>query len=1088
MNVLIISQCHKNALKTTRRILDQFAERRGDCAWQTAITFQGLDTLRLLLRKSARKNTAVACHWIRSRDYSELLWIVGNAAQFNSQGAVPTNNTQRDVLRQQDENDWHRMDVIRFLTAMAALFHDLGKANRAFQSKLTSKKPIADALRHEWVSLRLFEAFVGQDGDRVWLERLAKLPETPDEGWLGRLKTDGVGKPESYPLKTLSPLAQVVGWLIVVHHRLPCRPRGSELQKSTILSAVQNRISDEWCGSRLENRGLELGSSKKEIETCWNFDHPLPLISRAWQGRVRKLATRMLSHEVVFDREWLADPYVMHISRLILMLADHHYSSLTDPQKREMCNTRRDTGRFNQPLDEHLIGVERQCGHIAYALPRMERQLPRLARHKGFRQRSHDPRFRWQDKAFDLASSLGHRSQVQGFFGINMASTGCGKTLANGRIMYALADPLLGARFSIALGLRTLTLQTGDVYRDHLGLGSDVLAVLVGGQAVRELHEYCTNQGCESAHPLLPDTSYVHYEGSLEPGPLADWLSKTPGANALLNAPLLVCTIDHLMPATEGIRGGHQIAPMLRLMSGDLVLDEPDDFDIDDLPALSRLVHWAGLLGSRVLFSSATLAPALVEGLFNAYRQGRLIYQQNRGIPGVPVHICCAWFDENGCEGGDHSEADSYIQQHGLWVKKRVEKLSQVEVMRRSHIVPLMPEQTLPVTESVRIEHSVTKQAAPVAQQLQFLAHKLHHQHHSIDPVTKKRVSFGLIRMANITPLYDVTRALALIEMPQGCRLHLCCYHSRHPLLVRSSIEQRLDQLLNRKRTDAEFFDTLVLRQALNQHSEENHLFVVLATQVAEVGRDHDYDWAIVEPSSMRSIIQLAGRVRRHRPGPCTTPNIYLLNTNFSGLKNPVSKPAYCHPGFENSHFPLKSHDLSDLLKIEQYTTITAIPRITEQKILCPEENLVDLEHAHLRAKMLCDPKNRLTPVHHWWSSRVYLTGEMQRISPFRKDSGRVLYAFLVDDETDGPIFTRIERDGSYTPVSDLLRDVPFDRAPGVDLWGEMDYRTLLEQLAEARDMDLDICARRFGTLELPAHGVDHGWIYHPVLGLRRYL
>lgn len=32
-------------------------------------------------------------------------------------------------------------------------------------------------------------------------------------------------------------------------------------------------------------------------------------------------------------------------------------------------------------------------------------------------------------------------------------------------------------------------------------------------------------------------------------------------------------------------------------------------------------------------------------------------------------------------------------------------------------------------------------------------------------------------------------------------------------------------------------------------------------------GRDHDYDWAIVEPSSMRSIIQLAGRIRRHRPG-----------------------------------------------------------------------------------------------------------------------------------------------------------------------------------------------------------------------------
>jgi CRISPR-associated endonuclease/helicase Cas3 len=88
--------------------------------------------------------------------------------------------------------------------------------------------------------------------------------------------------------------------------------------------------------------------------------------------------------------------------------------------------------------------------------------------------------------------------------------------------------------------------------------------------------------------------------------------------------------VDHLTPATESLRGGRQIAPMLRLLTGDLVLDEPDDFDMADLPALTRLVHWAGLLGSRVLLSSATLPPALVEGLFLAYRAGRAVFQQHR--------------------------------------------------------------------------------------------------------------------------------------------------------------------------------------------------------------------------------------------------------------------------------------------------------------------------------------------------------------------------------------------------------------------------------------------------------------------------
>ena len=52
MNVLLISQCDKRALTETRRILDQFGERRGERTWQTPITQAGLDTLRQLLQSS----------------------------------------------------------------------------------------------------------------------------------------------------------------------------------------------------------------------------------------------------------------------------------------------------------------------------------------------------------------------------------------------------------------------------------------------------------------------------------------------------------------------------------------------------------------------------------------------------------------------------------------------------------------------------------------------------------------------------------------------------------------------------------------------------------------------------------------------------------------------------------------------------------------------------------------------------------------------------------------------------------------------------------------------------------------------------
>ena len=182
MNILLISQCSKRALTETRRILDQFAERRGDRTWQTPITQQGLDTLRMLLRKTARKNTAVACHWIRGLDHSELLWIVGDASQFNESGAVPTNFTRRNILRQKDENDWHTGQDIHLLTALAALLHDLGKASAAFQMRLKGQLEERNQYRHEWVSLRLFEAFVGKDDDATWLARLANPSQERMQG------------------------------------------------------------------------------------------------------------------------------------------------------------------------------------------------------------------------------------------------------------------------------------------------------------------------------------------------------------------------------------------------------------------------------------------------------------------------------------------------------------------------------------------------------------------------------------------------------------------------------------------------------------------------------------------------------------------------------------------------------------------------------------------------------------------------------------------------------------------------------------------------------------------------------------------
>lgn len=1108
MNVLLISQCNKNALKETRRILDQFAERRGDRTWQTPITQAGLDTLRKLLRKKARKNTAVACHWIRGHDHSELVWVVGDASRFNSRGATPTNTTRRNILRTKDENDWHSGQLIHLLASMTALFHDLGKAMEAFQLRLVGKLEGRNRYRHEWVSLRLLEAFVGDDDDESWLARLQNPTASDDARWLGQLKRDGLDDEceEPSPFIHLPPIAKAIGWLIVSHHRLPAQPAFDEESgaqkwlgaKAPInagsLPVLPNDITAAW-NERVES------ATPADITPYWTFPHGLPVTTRAWRERAQRLSRQLSA--VRFITPPLDSPYVMHLARMAVMLSDHHYSSLTDVGRLSgkwslplYANTANINGKrqLSQSLEEHLLGVTRATGEITHRLPDMVKAMDGIAGHKGFKARSKNPRFRWQDKAYDLAVGLREKSHRQGFFGINMASTGCGKTIANGRIFYGLSEPEVGARFSIALGLRTLTLQTGQAYRERLGLGGDDLAIRVGGAASRALFEHQPSQGgSDSRAELLDEQSHVHFEGNVEAHPVLSKAVADPRARSLICAPILVSTIDHLVPATESLRGGHQIAPMLRLMSSDLVLDEPDDFDIDDLPALTRLVYWAGMLGSRVLLSSATLPPALVRGLFDAYREGRAEYQRHRGVLGAPVEPVCAWFDEHGCTQESCADGMRFDAAHDAFARKRAAKLAAQPPLRRGYLVPFSASSSLDAIAEA-LAKTVVEQAL-----------KLHKAHHTIDPHSGKRVSFGLVRMANIAPLVALAQALYRTDIPEGCRLHLCVYHSQFPLLLRSRLEARLDRALDR-RDELGVFELPDIRARLKDEASDQ-LFIVLGSPVTETGRDHCYDWAFVEPSSMRSIIQLAGRVRRHRPNPISEANIALLSTNVKHLEG--RRPAFSHPGFETEQYwPLNTHDLKSLLRAEEINPIDSRPRLMASEALEPSGKLVDLEHARLASLMvegvgaLGVPKRRkrrgepqkidLGAYLFYRPTSMTLGAVAMQHAPFREDNAQESEFVLIPDEAEEDyLFRRVERNGLDEEFKEVERDL--DRLPEgllenlrITPWNEPDYIKALAEQADAMEMDIERCAKRFGRIRLKTDYAPHGWHFHPALGFVR--
>lgn len=1136
MNILLISECNKRALTETRRILDQFAERKGRRTWQTPITDEGLKTLRRLLMKTARRNTAVACYWIRAKNQTELLWIVGNRLRFNEQGTVPTDITERDILRCADENQSHSNHASALMAGLAGLFHDFGKANELFQEKLNPKKRKKgkgyEPYRHEWLSALLFLTFVDKRPDKEWLAHLTRLTEGDGQKLLKRFELPEKPSQSSLSLQGItgySPLAACITWLIVSHHRLPLDMRDFHRRDSSPLEG--HRLPWDRSRSNIEtafgkfdlnwnacNHKLEF--SAEEQKQVRNFSrYGTPLASERWREKAQWFAQRALKQDKRLAE--MARPecaFPLQMARMTLMLADHSYSAKEtctakwqDPSYEAFANTKPSTQAGEQKrepkqkLDEHCIGVARNAYRLTRVLPNLRSSLPAVSKCRALKRRTTEPFFAWQNHAYELACSIREKTCTQGFFGVDMASTGRGKTLANARIMYGLSNPQLGCRFSVALGLRTLTLQTGKALRQRLKLNDEAIAVHIGSQAVQDLYESKassendtkklssddaeSSSGSESEKTFsAPD--HVSYKAESDQTVLDPWLAHQSKVHDLVSAPIYVSTIDHLIPACEGTQGGKQIAPMLRLLSSDLILDEPDDFSNEDIPALTRLVYQAGLLGSRVLLSAATLPPALISYLFDAYLHGRRqfnrVHNAQRELP-----VVCAWFDEFGCKcAPDIGCRDRFLKAHEAFTAKRLKKLQREPALRQGAFLELADKKDMIPTLAQAILHH---------------AQELAKRHHT--QAGGKTFSAGIVRMANIEPMVAVAKELLKCEPAEDTHMHYCIYHSQHPLSVRSAIEDDLDSLLKRDPKNPITAHPKVQKAFADHPAERHHVFVVLATPVAEVGRDHDYDWAIVEPSSMRSIIQLAGRVQRHRKQVPESVNIRVLTQNIRALKG--AEIAYCKPGYESKEkvrrnaegqnsegrwLKLPDHDLKTIWgdkNKKHLATITSEPRfispqreaLLDREKKCPK-GFIELEHLALR--FLLRDKAEI-----WWTqAHAHLFGEIQRLTPFRHQNPKQSYRLYLEEggyepklEEWDPFTEKFVNSGKLE-----LQEVE-NYADRVSVWTDTDLSEVMEGLRRCRfkeKFEREEIYRRFAGIELYDIGYGNKYRYHPVLGVFR--
>lgn len=844
MHITLVSRCEKRAIKRTRSILDRYASRTGDTTWSTPITKEALDEVKVALKRKATRQTAVACFINRGTRSMRLAWIVGNKNAFGANGEVPI-STRAGTLEK--ENKWLSDAVM--LASTAGLLHDLGKMSKEFSDKITPEKAsqkIADPIRHELISALIVKKMLaGATWEDSW-----PRGEMSSGTKIGEILLENVDSAENALL-----------YLISTHHLL--------FGKGTVELHV-----------RSDHPISAVKGSRSDAD-----------IKRIAEAALIKFKAHFRDSQAIHSKWFGLSIY----ARAALILADQKGSS--DESKPAgagdattfYANTTRNNGKsvYNQTLGGHLALIASEAKKIARGMARSPIS-PLSDQSKQNLLKKATIEFDWQNRAA-RALTPGCPTLI-----LNIAATGAGKTRMNMRSLAVLAKDAPMA-VTTSLGLRTLTLQTGDAYKekDGLALLDDEVAVVIGCAATRALHEYEKD-----------DIDDMQYKKGGEPAEMdlfadavgqerviPEYLSgfaMAERSSAILSAPVLVSTIDYVISAGDPSKKAAHGISLLRLMHSDLIIDEIDGFEPKALSAILRIVKISAMFGRNVVASSGTLPEVIAQYLAKAYSSGIQIYD---GMNDCHTDFDIAIIDDSlepviMTSPSNASFADSY----------------------RDHLFAL---------QDALKDKAVTKQAflieteknESVIKDAILLAADRLHEDHSWMTSGGSRASIGLVRIANIRNAIEVARMLS--KRPDT---HVVCYHARHFMMQRSHIEKKLDKLLSRKkdRLDASGRNHWLERFESDEdiakiNGGQDLKIVVVATPVEEVGRDHDFDWAIIEPSSTQSIVQTAGRVNRHRKAAITRSNVGILQFNFRAGNG--ESPAFCKPGYESEK---RSHQLNN--------------------------------------------------------------------------------------------------------------------------------------------------------------------------------
>ena len=922
MIVILINESEGKAWLRTRRILSKYLPQIGSRTWAGHISAEGLDDLHSGIKKVASKAGSVSCHRVTGRNSLELQWIAGNRKQFDEVGRFSfRTETSKPTF---DTPLAPRRRLLHQIVQLAALLHDVGKATVAFQSKLQGKY-FAEHFRHDLMGFFMLREKTSQfQSDQAWLTALSQTPEAVFD-WT-REKTLPVGDTISMngPLVrgycNEKPLLFTLLWLVLTHHRLP-----------------QGKVDIQFNTHTNENLG-ETKSIAPASECLQIFEGVMPWQEAGWLGAVSSSAKQILAlikQDDSFDSElnlhtssWLL--LVAHWARPCLIYSDH-LASIAKQESGEIAMAQKAFPLANtiaidathrvggDALHVHLIKTKRFARRVLLvaATPAELFRNASIPSSSNIFINNNDARYAWQHQLAFTIQEATHAVRPT-FVGI-IAGTGCGKTIAGVRAMHSLSGGNM--RYTLALGLRSLTLQSANAMIRDAGFSKSDVAVAIGQPQASQWQEK-VNTGSESRNAFMSgsessDGADNYFELTLLDGnaPAAIDLENLPawiraldlstkegeassaallfsGAKhrAMIDTPILACTADHLVAAVE-MRTGGSARMALRMMTSDLLLDEIDAYSAQDLQSIGKLAMLTGMAGRSVVVMSATANDIVIAGIYNAWAAG---INAKKLIDGPQTDLGVVIL-------ADQVNPPIVLQEHSVGLVKEAHQQLVASMVRTDADV----KQRLAILELSSLIGTSQKEEL-IRDEIFGLVYaecvRIHELNCSIDPITGIRMSIGFVRMNHAKNAWHLAKyLLERNELEDEPEVRTLSYHAKHPRAAIGIMDATLNNLMNRKNADA-IWKQEEIRTALSRAKEKKRtdlIVIVATTTLQETGRDHDYDWAILEPRSVRGEVQASGRVRRHRPAPWPHVNIALMSHPIRTIIGNNTAPHWGLPGVE---------------------------------------------------------------------------------------------------------------------------------------------------------------------------------------------